>query len=109
MMFGEKRGDPELVAEAGRFCALALMKVGREGCYLNDGGRVDRVPGFPARAMDTTAAGDCFAAGFLYGRLTGRPSRAAAVLANRLASAIVTVRGCDFAPLDPHPILREGR
>jgi sugar/nucleoside kinase (ribokinase family) len=108
MMFGEKRADPELVAEAGRFCALTLMKVGREGCYVNDGGRVDKVPGFPVGAVDTTAAGDCFAAGFLYGRLAGRTPRTAAVLANRLASAIVTVRGCDFDPLDPLPILTEG-
>jgi 2-dehydro-3-deoxygluconokinase len=58
--------------------------------------------------VDTTAAGDCFAAGFLYGRLTGRSARASAVLANRLASAIVSVRGCDFSPLDALPILSEG-
>jgi sugar/nucleoside kinase (ribokinase family) len=108
MMFGDKRADPELVAESGRFCSLTLMKVGRDGCYVNDGGRVDKVRGFPVGTVDTTAAGDCFAAGFLYGRLTGRSARASAVLANRLASAIVSVRGCDFSPLDALPILSEG-
>jgi len=107
MMFGEKRTDLETVEEAGRFCATALMKVGHDGCYLNDHGRVEKLPGFKVDAVDTTAAGDCFAAGFLYGRLTGRSAAASARLANHLAASIVTVRGCDFGSLDPMPIVSE--
>jgi sugar/nucleoside kinase (ribokinase family) len=107
MMFGDKRTDQESVEEAGRFCRMALMKVGHDGCYLNDGGRVEKISGFEVDAVDTTAAGDCFAAGFLYGRLTGRTPAASARLANNLAASIVTVRGCDFSSLDPVPILSE--
>jgi sugar/nucleoside kinase (ribokinase family) len=109
MMFGSQLADRELMEEAGRFCALALMKIGHDGCYVNDRGRVSKAPGVRVRAVDTTAAGDCFAAGFLYGKLTGRPAQSSARLANRLAAAIVTVRGCDFSPLDSFPILAEGK
>lgn len=109
MMFGEKAGDREIVEEAGRFCPMALMKVGRDGCYLNDHGRIEKIPGFRVEAVDTTAAGDCFAAGFLHGRLRGLSPAAAARRANRLAASIVTVRGCDFSSLDPQPIVSEDR
>jgi sugar/nucleoside kinase (ribokinase family) len=105
MMFGDKPTEWESIEEAGRFCPVALMKVGREGCYLNDRGRIEKIPGFPVEAVDTTAAGDCFAAGFLYGRLTGRGAADSARLANRVAASIVTVRGCDFSLLDPQPIV----
>ncbi|MBN1837371.1 MAG: adenosine kinase [Spirochaetales bacterium] len=108
MMFGHRRTDLETIQEAGRFCATTLMKVGHDGCYLNDSGRVQKMAGFQVDAVDTTAAGDCFAAGFLYGRLTGRTAAASARLANRLAAAIVTVHGCDFSSLDPLPILSAG-
>ena len=108
MMFGENLPDRELVSEAGRFCPLVLMKVGSGGCWVNHGGELRQVAAFAVRALDTTAAGDCFAAGFLYGWLSGRSADVSARLANRLAASIVTVRGCDLAALDPIPIVSEG-
>jgi sugar/nucleoside kinase (ribokinase family) len=108
-MFGAGHGDQVLLRQAGRLCRLVVMKIGAEGCYVNEDGSIHRVAGFPVQAVDTTAAGDCFAAGFLFGRLRNQEVEACARLANRLAAAIVTVRGCDFLTLDARRVLSEGR
>lgn len=103
-MMGEKCPDEELVRRAGWLAGLVVMKVGAGGCYLNEGGRIMRSQGFPARVQDTTAAGDSFASGFLFGLLKGYPTTACARLANRFASQIVGVNGCDFSSLDPRGV-----
>jgi 2-dehydro-3-deoxygluconokinase len=59
--------------------------------------------------VDTTAAGDCFAAGYLYARLKGLEPERSARLANRLASWVVTVEGCDLEGLDADEVVRSGQ
>jgi sugar/nucleoside kinase (ribokinase family) len=49
-----------------------VLKLGAEGArYLDAEGRRSRVPATPARANDTTGAGDALCAGFLVGWLAG--------------------------------------
>jgi sugar/nucleoside kinase (ribokinase family) len=105
LLLGEGLADEELAGMAGELCPQAILKTGAEGCLVNFFGKVSRIAGFPVRPVDTTAAGDCFAAGYLYGRLRGWPAERAARLANRLAAAIVTVEGCDLERLDPAEVL----
>jgi len=52
--------------------AVVVQKLGREGCaiYSAKAGEV-RCPPFDVTAVDTTGAGDCFAAGFLSAHLRG--------------------------------------
>lgn len=109
LMFGSGLSDEELARRAGELSAEALMKTGPEGCLVNDRGRVRRIPGFPVATVDTTAAGDCFAAGYLYARLKGLDAEHAARLANRLASWVVTVEGCDLDGLDAEEVVRSGQ
>jgi sugar/nucleoside kinase (ribokinase family) len=108
LLFGEGLGDEALLQKVGSLCPTALMKVGCDGCYLYEGGRSQRVEGFCVKAVDTTAAGDCFAAGFLYGRALDLQPVVAARLGNRLAAAIVTVPGCDLSALERRTVLQEG-
>jgi sugar/nucleoside kinase (ribokinase family) len=91
--------DEDCVKSAAPLAPTVVMKIGRDGCLVSSRGETSTVPGVPARLVDTTGAGDAFAAGFLYGVLRGRDARECARIANRLASGIVGVEGCDYAPL----------
>jgi 2-dehydro-3-deoxygluconokinase len=67
-----------------------VLKLGSEGCLIWSAGAsaAARVaPMTVAKIVDTTAAGDSFNAGYLFGRLTGKEPAAAAGIGNRLAAA----------------------
>jgi sugar/nucleoside kinase (ribokinase family) len=97
-MVGIDEEAETILVEAMRFAPVVVMKVGKEGCYVagEDEG-ILHVPGFPVEAKDTTGAGDAFAGGFLFARLLGASLVDACRTANRLASAIVQVSGCDYS------------
>ncbi len=88
--------DEDCVAEAGRFAPLVVMKMGDKGCMLGQKGKLEVVPGVPVRMVDTTGAGDAFAAGFLFGMLQGAEPTVCARLANAIASRIVGREGCSY-------------
>ena len=50
-----------------------VVTCGAEGAVALKGGERARVPAVPTRVVDTTGAGDLFAAGFLYGHVAGEP------------------------------------
>ncbi len=53
---------------------LAVVKLGKDGAYVGRGTELHRIePVHVASVVDTTGAGDAFAAGFLYGYLRGLP------------------------------------
>ena len=55
-------------------CELAAITVGKDGSVIVTAGDVLRVPAEPvARVLDTTGAGDLYAAGFLFGYTRGQP------------------------------------
>lgn len=51
------------------------IKLGGEGCYFEDAAQRFYLPAFPARAVDTTGAGDAFMSGFIHGLLAGLDAR----------------------------------
>jgi sugar/nucleoside kinase (ribokinase family) len=56
-------------------CPLIVVKDGPNGAWIGHDGDIIRVPGIDAGpAIDTTGAGDCFNAGFLYGHIVERAS-----------------------------------
>jgi sugar/nucleoside kinase (ribokinase family) len=52
---------------------LVVVKRGSAGAMAREGHTVVDAPALPVKVSDTTGAGDCFNAGFLYGRLAGMP------------------------------------
>ncbi|KUO19374.1 adenosine kinase [Streptomyces dysideae] len=70
--------DPERtmrrIAERGR-AEVVVATAGAEGAFLLADGELIRVPAVtpPAPVVDSNGAGDAFAAGFLFGRLSGEP------------------------------------
>ena len=62
---------PAQMAELVRAYRLVVVKRGAGGCEAAEGARRWRAAAPPARAIDTTGAGDAFVAGFLAERLAG--------------------------------------
>ena len=50
-----------------------VVKLGPQGSAISVDGALRTVPSIPVTPVDTTGAGDCFNAGFLYGVLRGMP------------------------------------
>ena len=67
-----------------------VVKLGADGCYVSGAGHVRGVDVTP---IDSTGAGDAFAAGLLYGLLAGWPAERAARLANAAGALATTAVG----------------
>lgn len=94
----DKRDDAEVFAAADHLLALGaenvLLKAGSQGCVIAQGKQPkQRVPAFQVNAVDTTAAGDAFNAGFAVGLLRGRTVVKSAVFASAVAAISVTRPG----------------
>lgn len=65
--------DLESITSALLDCGIkhVVVKTGRDGCFARSRQEQFFVPAVPARALDTTGAGDNFAAGFLCALLEG--------------------------------------
>ncbi len=83
--------DPTALLAAGP--SLVVVKKGPLGCALWTGQTVVDVPAFPVEVVDTSGAGDCFDAAFIYGYLQGKGLERAAVIANAMGAAMASRRG----------------
>ncbi|MFW5826908.1 MAG: PfkB family carbohydrate kinase, partial [Alkalispirochaeta sp.] len=98
----------QLAEELGRHVQIAALKVGKDGSLVAerpDRSRPDRsggdvtvsaIPGRPITAIDSTGAGDMFAAGFLAALATGRDAVHASRAAGWLAEEIIQLVGAQF-------------
>jgi sugar/nucleoside kinase (ribokinase family) len=76
--------------EAATRCEVVAMTRGREGCVIARGDERVSAPAVPVPAVvDTTGAGDLFAAGFLRGFTTGRPLHECARLGAVAAAEVI--------------------
>lgn len=64
--FTGKSGE-EALNEIATISEIAIVKLGKEGSLVKKGNDVYTIKGVLAKAVDTTGAGDMYAAGFLYG------------------------------------------
>jgi sugar/nucleoside kinase (ribokinase family) len=80
-------------------CDLSAVTMSEQGSVIISGGQtisVKAVP--PSELVDTTGAGDAYAAGFLYGLTEGKPLQECGHLASLAASEIISHMG-------PRPLL----
>ncbi len=66
-----------------------VVKLGRRGSLVAKGDQRLMVPVYEAQAVDTTGAGDCYAAGFLYGWTQGWSTEKCGELGSRIAALTV--------------------
>ncbi len=90
-------GDRDVEKSAkilGRLVGEVVITMGEEGCLAYDGRRTCRVKAVkPDRVVDTTGAGDAFAAGYLAARLKGLDICQAAREGCRVAAKAISIYG----------------
>lgn len=74
-----------------------VLKLGNRGCYLHTKETDKMIEACPAAVVDTTGAGDCFAAGFLYGLSKGMDVEVCAKLGCAAGSIAVEAVGANTA------------
>ncbi len=86
--------DVDTAAEMLRHMVkLVIIKLGEKGSMVCSEKSSSNVPCFYVKPVDTTGAGDLYAAGFLYGLAKGQSSEKAAYLGSYVASKIVSQLG----------------
>ena len=88
-----------MALELAEHCEIAAVKVGAHGSYIAHGGSVEKIEPVPAeRVIDTTGAGDLWAAGFLFGWTQDRPLPECAKIGSILGAAVVQEQGSTLPP-----------
>lgn len=82
----------EAARQLGKYVKHAVIKLGAEGSFCLSGDELVRIGVRPSNPVDTTGAGDLYAAGFLYGHQKGLSmeicGKMGAILAGRIIEEI---------------------
>ena len=74
-------------------CRIAVVKLGKNGSLVRHKEERHEIGCIPAQAIDTTGAGDLYAAGFLYGLIQGYPLPVCGRIGSLLSGKVVEVVG----------------
>ena len=89
--------EPEqALHEIAGMCELAIVKVGRQGSLIKRGNEVIKVNAIEANAVDTTGAGDSYAAGFFYGLTHNYDLETCGKIAAFISGKVVEVMGANL-------------
>ena len=77
-------------------CDIAVVKVGKEGAFVRQGDLEWHIPAFETTVIDTTGAGDYFAAGFLAGLANGCDLGKCGVIGSIMAAEVIQVVGAEL-------------
>lgn len=88
----------ECCRSMGKLCDTAIVKNGKHGSYISDHRKMIAVPLYgTTHPVDTTGAGDTYAAGFLYGYINGYDPETSGKIASYLAGEIISSLGAQFS------------
>ncbi len=96
----------DAIVATKELCDMAAVTVGSSGSLLRDGEAMYAVPAVAVDAIDTTGAGDTYAAGLLYGLTRGLPMEQTGRIACYLASQVVGKLGPRLESVDADLIAR---
>jgi len=89
----EENAFEDAAVRAGQDVALAVLTRSEAGSVVLRGAERAEVAAVPVRVVDTTGAGDAYAAGFLAAHVAGRGLEACARLGSRAAAAAISQIG----------------
>ena len=88
------RHEPEkALHQISQFCEVAVVKTGKTGSLVKSQEVVSEIGVIPVEPIDTTGAGDLYAAGFLYGHALGWPLEKCGEAGSVLAGNIIEELG----------------
>jgi sugar/nucleoside kinase (ribokinase family) len=86
--------DPEeAVRKMAGMTGVAVVTCGKDGALVSAGGETLGVEAEGGKPLDTTGAGDNFAAGFLYGQSAGSTLRQSALIGSMMSGYVIGVIG----------------
>lgn len=94
----------EIIAEQ---VTVSVVKIGKEGSLILKDNQIEKVGIIKVKAIDTTGAGDLYAAGFLYGYLNGLTLKQSGEIGSLLAGKVIEVMGAKISETTWESILKE--
>jgi sugar/nucleoside kinase (ribokinase family) len=91
MQLTRQKDVDQALKRLGQTVPCVVVKLGPHGAAAIQGDKISSMPGFKVDAIDTTGAGDCFAAGFISGYVEGMTVRQCLELGNA-CGALSTLR-----------------
>jgi sugar/nucleoside kinase (ribokinase family) len=70
-----------------------ILKLGAEGSWLRNSNELIKVTAFPVNCIDTTGAGDLYAAGFLFGLAKGLNLERCGIIGSLMAGKVIEIVG----------------
>lgn len=86
-------GPEEALQELAGQCEIAVVKVGKQGSIIARGHERVKVNSIDVTSIDTTGAGDLYAAGFLYGLAGDEPLEKCGAYGTLLAGNVIEIFG----------------
>ena len=83
----------ESVQEIAKQCSIAIVKVGKNGSYVQEGDKRVHIGAITTSCTDSTGAGDLFAGGFLHALSDGFDIRRCAEIGTIAAGRVVEIVG----------------
>jgi len=93
MAFSCKNSPHEALVTISPQCRITVVKLGKSGSLVRQKDEHHQIGCIPAQAVDTTGAGDLYAAGFLYGLIHGHPLNVCGNIGSLLSGKVVEVVG----------------
>lgn len=91
-------GPREALDSMAGSCSVAVVKTGAAGSWIKRGEEVIRIDALKVTPVDTTGAGDLYAAGFLYGYAHGFSLDKCGLFGSILAGKVIEVIGARMPP-----------
>jgi sugar/nucleoside kinase (ribokinase family) len=83
----------EALNSISKVCEIAVIKVGSEGSWIQNGNNKIKVEAHPVNCKDTTGAGDLYASGFLYGYSNNYDLGKCGLLGSLTAGKVIEIVG----------------
>jgi sugar/nucleoside kinase (ribokinase family) len=96
----------DAVRALAEHCDVAVVTLDEKGSVIQSGDSVFEIPVYSVKAVDTTGAGDMYAAGLLYGLTAGLPLDVTGRIASYCAAQVVAKLGPRLDEVDKTEIKR---